>query len=158
MTLQSYDLVKLAHVIGATVLFGTGIGTAFQMVMAHRGGDTRTIANVSRNVVLADWVFTTPAVILQPITGYLLARWVGYGFGDTWLIVSIGLFLLTGLCWLPVVWIQAQMARLAADAAASGAALPTRYHRLFRIWFILGWPAFAAVLGILHLMVAKPML
>lgn len=156
--LDLYGVTKDLHILGATVLFGTGLGTAFQMFMAHRSGDTATIARVARNTVLADWVFTTPAVILQPVTGLTLVYLAGYGWSDTWLVVSIALYGFTGLCWLPVVFIQVEMARLAAAALRAGAPLPPRYHRLFRLWFALGWPAFLAVLAILHLMVAKPAL
>lgn len=149
-------LTKTAHILGATILFGTGLGTAFQMLMAHRSGRPGTIADVARNVVLADWIFTTPAAILQPITGTALAVWMGYGLQDRWLVASILLYGITGLCWLPVVWIQYRMRVLAEAAVAASAPLPPAYHRLFRWWFALGWPAFGAVLVIVHLMVGKP--
>jgi len=156
--METYFLVKLLHIIGATVIFGTGLGTAFQMWMANRGGDSRSIATVARNVVVADWLFTTPAVIAQPLTGTLLALMAGYGLSDRWLVASILLYVLAGACWLPVVWIQLRLRALAEKAVSDGEPLPAAYHRLFRIWFILGWPAFIAILVIFHLMVAKPSL
>ena len=149
--------IKYAHILGATVLFGTGLGTAFHMWMTHRSGDVRAIAVASRNTVLADWLFTTPAVIMQPLTGALLIWHYGYALTDWWILASIGLYVLTGLCWLPVVGLQIRAARLSAKAAATGAALPPDYHRTMRIWFLLGWPAFIAVLVIFHLMLFKPM-
>ena len=51
----------------------------------------------------------------------------------------IGLYLVTGACWVPVVWLQVRMHRLAETALAAGTALPDRYHRYARCWFWLGW-------------------
>lgn len=153
-----YVLLKVAHVIGAAVLLGTGAGIAFFMLMAHRSRDPAVIAHTAGIVVLADTVFTASAVILQPITGAALAHLAGYPLLSGWIGLSLGLYVVTGLCWLPVVWIQIRLRDLALQAAESGAPLPERYFRLFRLWFVLGFPAFAAVLGIVWLMVAKPAL
>lgn len=154
--MTAYYLLKWLHVIGATVLLGTGAGIAFFMLMAHRSGDVRVIAGVTRIVVVADYVFTATAVVAQPITGALLAWTVGYSLGEGWILASIALYLLTGAFWLPVVWMQSRMRSLAAAAAAAGTALPDEYHRLFRRWFAFGFPAFTAVLAIFWLMIARP--
>lgn len=154
--MTAYYFLKWLHVIGATVLLGTGAGIAFFMLMAHRGGDVRVIAGVARIVVLADYIFTATAVVAQPVTGVLLARWVGYSLGEGWIVASIALYLLTGALWLPVVWMQSRMRDLAAAAAAAGESLPDEYHRLFRRWFAFGFPAFTAVLAIFWLMIARP--
>ncbi|MDZ4374700.1 MAG: DUF2269 domain-containing protein [Phenylobacterium sp.] len=151
-----YTLLKVAHVIGATVLLGTGAGIAFFMLMAHRSRDPALIAHTARIVVLADTVFTASAVILQPITGAGLAQLAGYPLLSGWVGFSLVLYVIIGLCWLPVVWIQVRLRSLATQAVNSGAPLPEPYFRLFRLWFALGIPAFAAVLGIVWLMVAKP--
>jgi uncharacterized membrane protein len=156
--MDSYFLLKWVHVLSSTVLFGTGLGTAFHGWMATRSGDLRAMAVSGRNVVLADWLFTTPAVIVQPVTGVLLARQAGFGWDASWLLVSIGLYMLVGACWLPVVWLQIRMRHLAEAAVASGQALPSLYHRYARIWFALGWPAFIGVVVIFWLMIAKPSL
>ena len=153
---MDYHLLKWLHVLGSTVLLGTGAGIAFFMLMAHRSGDVRLIAGVARIVVVADYVFTATAVVAQPITGALLAQAAGYSLGEGWIALSIGLYLLTGAFWLPVVWMQSRMRNLAAAAAASGAPLPAEYHRLFRWWFAFGFPAFTAVLAIFWLMIARP--
>jgi uncharacterized membrane protein len=153
---MDYHLLKWLHVLGSTVLLGTGAGIAFFMLMAHRSGDVRLIAGVARIVVIADYVFTATAVVAQPITGALLARVTGYSLAEGWILLSIGLYLLTGAFWLPVVWMQSRMRTLAAAAAASGEALPAEYHRLFRWWFAFGFPAFTAVLAIFWLMIARP--
>jgi uncharacterized membrane protein len=154
--MSAYLLLKWLHVLGAAVLLGTGAGIAFFMLMAHRTGEARVIAAVARIVVLADFIFTTTAVVAQPVTGLLLARSAGYSLGEGWILLSIGLYLFTGAFWLPVVWMQVRMRRLAEGAAAAGEALPGEYHRLFRWWFAFGFPAFTAVLAIFWLMIARP--
>ena len=153
-----YFLLKMVHIIGAAVLLGTGAGIAFFMLMAHLRGDPREIALVARTVVLADFLFTASAVVLQPITGTWLAWWSGYSLLDGWIAVSIALYLVTGALWLPVVWMQMRMRDLAICAVNTSAELPSEYHRLFRWWFAFGFPAFAAVLAIFWLMIARPLI
>ena len=153
---MDYYLIKWLHVLGSTVLLGTGAGIAFFMVMAHRSGDVRVIAGVTRIVVVADYLFTATAVVAQPVTGILLARTTGYSLSDGWIVASIGLYLFTGAFWLPVVWMQSRIRDLAGAAAASGTALPPEYHRLYRWWFAFGFPAFTAVLAIFWLMIKRP--
>ena len=156
--MTAYLALKYLHVIGAAVLLGTGAGIAFFMLLAHRTGEARTVAAVARIVVIADFVFTATAVAAQPITGVLLAWQVGHSLRDGWIVLSTLLYLVTGAFWLPVVWMQMRMRDLAAAAARQGAPLPAEYHRLFRLWFAFGFPAFAAVLAIFWLMIARPRL
>jgi uncharacterized membrane protein len=151
-----YLVLKYLHVIGATVLLGTGSGIAFFMLMAHLGGNVKVIAGVARIVVIADFLFTATAVVLQPVTGVLLAREMGYSLLDGWLLLSILLYVFTGAFWLPVVWMQMRMRDIAVAAARAGTELPRLYHRLFWVWFAFGFPAFGAVLAILWLMIARP--
>ena len=154
--MTEYFLLKFLHVIGATVLLGTGAGIAFFMMMAHRTGNAATIAATARIVVIADFVFTATAVVAQPVTGVLLAKTVGYALSEGWIVASIALYLVTGAFWLPVVWMQAKMRDLAMAAVAANEPLPERYPRLYRTWFAFGFPAFAAVLAIFWLMIARP--
>ena len=159
--MSSYDLhllLKLVHLFGAAVLFGTGAGIAFFMWMAHRTGDPAFIAQTGRVVVIADTVFTATAVVVQPVSGVALAWLIGYSLWDSWIVLSIALYLVAGVCWLPVVWIQIRLRDLAGEAARRHETIPAQYHRLFAIWFALGWPAFAAVMAIFALMVWKPVL
>jgi len=151
-----YLLLKALHILGATVLFGTGTGIAFFMLMAHRTGDPRIVAHTAGVVVLADTIFTATAVVLQPVTGAVLARLAGWPLSTGWIVMSLGLYVVTGLFWLPVVWIQLRLRDLARAAAVQGEPLPAAYHRLWRLWFAAGFPAFGAVMGIIWLMVAKP--
>ena len=153
---DAYGWLKLVHVLSGAVLFGTGLGTAFHMWLAHRSGDVRPIAAAARSTVLADWLFTAPAVLLQPATGLLLAGLAGIDLTSRWLLAVYALYAVAGACWLPVVWLQLRVRALAVAAVAAGGPLPPAYHRCMRAWFWLGWPAFAAVLAIYALMVARP--
>jgi uncharacterized membrane protein len=151
-----YGLVKTLHVLSAAVLFGTGLGMAFFQYAAYRSKDLGVFAGVARLTVLADWLFTASAVIAQPVTGVLLLRMGGYAWDAPWLLWSYGLYLVTGLCWLPVVWMQMRITKLAARARDEQQPLPAEARRLMRLWFWCGWPAFGAVLAIYWLMIVKP--
>lgn len=155
---MSYFLLKFLHVLGAVIILGTGTGIAFFMLMAHLSRDAAFIARTAGVVVQADMLFTATAVAVQPVTGYLLMRELGIAFTEGWLALSLGLYALAGAFWLPVVWIQARMRDLAQEAAAHGAPLPARYHRLFRVWFAFGFPGFGSVLAIVWLMISRPAL
>ncbi len=149
--------LKVLHVVGAAGLFGTGLGIAFFQFRANRGESPAAIAATLRTVVIADYLFTATAAVVQPVTGLLLVHLRGYALGQSWIAVSLALYVLIGLCWLPVVVLQIRMRDLAEAAAAAGApALPPRYHALARVWFWLGWPAFLSMLAIFWLMIAKP--
>lgn len=149
-------LLKTLHIIGAAVLLGTGAGIAFFMLMGHRSGDPKIIAHTAGVVVIADTVFTATAVVLQPITGATLAWLAGYPVFRGWVAVSLTLYVMVGAFWAPVVWMQLKMRDLARAAVAEGTALPPAYHRLWKLWFAFGFPAFGAVLAIVWLMTAKP--
>ena len=151
-----YEFLRFAHVIGACVLLGTGAGIAFFMVMSNRSGNPALIAHVAGIVVLADTVFTATAAVLQPVTGYLLTREIGWPLTEGWVLLSLCLYVIVGVFWLPVVLVQLRMRNLAVIAARNGDALPRAYHRLYRIWFAFGFPAFAAVLAIVWLMLTRP--
>jgi len=153
--MDAYTIVKTLHILSATILFGTGLGTAFFFWSARRGDDKAKLY-AARTTVRADFLFTLPAVIAQPLTGSWMIWRAGYDPGALWLGATFVLYAITGACWLPVVWIQAEMARMMAAKVASQAFDAARYERLRRIWFALGWPAFAAVIAIFVLMVAKP--
>jgi uncharacterized membrane protein len=153
-----YHLLKLAHIIGAAVLFGTGIGIAFFMLMAHRSRNVAAIAHTAGIVVIADALFTATAVVVQPITGIGLAHVAGYSLLDSWILASFALYIFIGLFWLPVLVFQKRMRDLAVKALAEGTKLPPAYDRYFRVWFVFGWPAFAAMIAIFWLMITRPQL
>jgi uncharacterized membrane protein len=154
----TYLVLKYLHVVGATIILGTGVGIAFFMLMAHRTRDAAFIARTASSVVLADMLFTATAVVAQPVTGYLLMRETGLSIGESWIMLSLVLYAVAGIFWLPVVWIQARMRDLALAATATGGALPKSYFRLYRTWFLFGFPGFGSVMAIIWLMIAKPAL
>ena len=151
-------LLKFAHIIGASVLFGTGAGIAFFMFWADRSGDVQSIAATARIVVVADFIFTATAVIVQPLTGFALAHIKGYDVYQLWILASLGLYLLIGACWIPVIFLQIHMRDQAIRALAMTLPLSDSYHRAMRWWFWLGMPAFFGTLAIFWLMIAKPVL
>ena len=153
-----YLWLKWLHVLSATVLFGTGLGTALHMWLAHLRRDPRAIAVVARNVVLVDWLFTATSGAVQPLSGLALVHLSGIDPLAPWLVVSYGLYVLAALCWFPAVRIQLRVRDIAAAAAADGRALPPDYERYMRTWFWLGWPAFLSLLGVFALMVMRPTL
>ena len=153
---MTYTLVKWLHVLSSTLLFGTGLGSAFYMFFASRTRDVRAVAVVVRHVVIADWLFTTPTVIFQPLSGIYLAHLAGFPLSSPWLAWSIALYLLAGACWLPVVWMQIRMRDWAATALRDGTPLPETYWRYLWRWTALGIPAFVALVIVFYLMVAKP--
>ncbi len=154
--MELVHVVRWLHVIGATVLLGTGAGIAFFMLMAHRTRDAALIAHTASIVVVADYVFTASAVVAQPLTGAWLAHLIGWKLTEGWIVASLALYFFTGAFWLPVVFMQRKMRDLARAAADAGEALPDAYFRLYRRWFAFGFPAFFAVLAIIWLMVARP--
>jgi uncharacterized membrane protein len=154
---MEYLVVKWLHILSSTFLFGTGIGSAFYMLFTSLSRDVRAIAVVSRHVVLADWIFTATTVVIQPLTGFYMIHLAGYPLQSRWIMYSIGLYLLAGACWLPVVWIQLRMRDMAQAAARDATALPQRYWQYLRIWTLLGIPAFIAMVAVFYLMVAKPL-
>jgi uncharacterized membrane protein len=153
-----YVTLKLAHIIGACVLFGTGLAIAFFMWKANRTADPAIIAATARIVVVADALFTATAAIAQPLTGAALAHIAAISLLTPWIKWSLVLYLVIGACWLPVVWIQIKLCNLAIEARDTGKLLSSEYHRFFRVWFMLGWPAFVGVILIFVLMITKPSL
>jgi uncharacterized membrane protein len=155
-SMSAYLWVKWLHVLSSVVLVGTGFGSAYFMFFANRSANTEAQAVVARLVVRADWWFTTPAGILQPATGLILAHMLGLPLRTPWIAAALALYLVAGACWLPVVWLQIQMASMACAAAQHRSALPDRYAKYARWWECLGYPAFVAMLVVFYLMVAKP--
>lgn len=154
-----YLWIKTLHIVSSVVLVGTGFGSAFYLFMVHRSGSVAAQAVVSRLVVKADGWMTTPAVIVQPLSGFAMAHLAGWPLTTPWIALSLGLYAFAGACWLPVVALQIRMARLAADSSSRGdAVLPADYWRMARWWEGLGYPAFAAMLVVFALMVIKPAL
>lgn len=148
--------LKWLHVVGASFLLGGGLVIAFNLWLALRGREPAAIATAARATVIADYAFTLPAIVLQPLTGAALATSMGYPLASAWIVASVALYVIAGACWIPVVFIQRRMRALAEQSAGEGRALTDEFHRLARRWFLLGWPAFGAVAAIYWLMIARP--
>lgn len=155
--MSAYLAVKTLHIISATLMVGTGFGSAFYLFVTNRSGSLAAQSVVSKWVIKADWWFTTPAVIFQPLSGLWMAQHAGWPLNATWIWLTLALYALAGACWLPVVWLQIRMAKMAADAQQQGADdVPPLYRRYARYWEMLGYPAFCAMLIVYFLMVLKP--
>ena len=152
---MSYTTLKTLHILSMVLLFGTGLGSAFYKWMADRSGNLAHIAITNRHVVLADWLFTTPTVIFQPLSGLAMVWLIGLPLSTPWIAISLGLYVLAGVCWLPVVVLQIRMQKMAEQALQANTALPDAYWRMARQWFWLGVPAFTAMVAVVVLMVAK---
>lgn len=155
---MDYLALKSIHILSAILLFGTGLGSAFYKYFTDRSGNLAAIAETNRLVVRADWLFTTPTVFIQPISGFAMMHHAHWPLETPWLVVATGLFIFAGLCWLPVVWLQIRMRDLSQMAHVHNQPLPETYHQLARLWFRLGIPAFTAMVATVLLMVFKPAL
>jgi uncharacterized membrane protein len=154
--MTTYLLVKILHILSSTLLFGTGLGIAFFIYRSRFSSSIDERHYAIRNAVLADYIFTLPAVIIQPLTGIWLIQRAGFDWLDLWLVATYILYFVAGICWIPVVWIQIQLKQMLANSIRHNSDFPERYNRLFRVWTLLGIPAFLSIVAIFFLMVAKP--
>lgn len=156
--MNAYLLIKWIHILSATFLFGTGLGSAFYKWLTDKGGQLSAMAQTNRLVVTADWLFTTPTIVIQPITGLWLLHLLGIPLDQGWVVLTIALYVIAGLCWLPVVWLQIRMRDMSVAAMTRRQPLPGSYRHYARVWFWLGIPAFFAMVIIYGLMVFKPVI
>ena len=154
--MEHYLIFKLIHILAAVVVTGTGAGIAFFMFMANRSNNIQAIAVTTKHVVLADWIFTLPAVVVQFVTGMMLMNLLNYSYTSTWFLTVISLFIFTGACWLPVVYLQYRLKHY-ADQAITEDILSESFKKTMKLWTALGVPAFTAILVIFWLMVFKPL-
>lgn len=154
--MELYTVIKTLHILSSTILFGTGVGIAFFMFQSWFSTNISEKFYAAKNTVLADCVFTFPAVVIQPISGVALIYMAGFDWTAPWLMASYVIYIIVGLCWLVVLGIQIQLKSLCKEASENSTELPERYTRLFKIWFLFGWPAFLGLVTVFYLMVAKP--
>lgn len=152
---MTYLVLKYFHIISAILLFGTGLGSAFYKWMADRSGNINHMAITNKNVVLADWLFTTPTVIFQPLSGIWMASLVGLPLTTPWILYSLILYVIAGACWLPVVYLQIKMQKMSNQALENNTELPKLYWKYAKLWFFLGIPAFIAMVLVVLLMTLK---
>jgi uncharacterized membrane protein len=154
--METFSLLEILHILGAMILFGSGIGIAFFMAVSNRTGNVALIAGTARIVVIADIALMATAFVLQPVTGLSLAHIAHLHIWQSWLAISLGLYGLIGLLWLPGFWLRLQMKDMAATALAAGTPLPPRYRQYLRLWYWCGTPGFIAIIAILYFMVTQP--
>lgn len=158
--INAYTLWKTTHIISAAILFGTGLGIAFFAWFGYRRamktGQMDGLRTVLHLTVVGDMCFTAPAVVFQLVSGLALMSIDSWSLSSPWASTVMGLFVLVGLLWLPVVVIQVRMNR-EAHRVGSIQDLSPGFHRRFILWFVLGIPAFLLVVAIFFLMVAKPL-
>jgi uncharacterized membrane protein len=155
---MTYLAIKWLHLIGASILLGTGLGIAFFAWFGYRRAMKEGSIGLLRGVlvltVIADAVFTATAAIVQPLTGYFLWRASGDSWRSPWIAAVLTLYVFVGLCWLPVVVMQVRL-RDRALVVADVNELGDEFHARFRGWFRLGWPAFIGVLLLFALMLLR---
>lgn len=152
MELAIYPTVKFIHILSATLLFGTGIGSAFYMLMTYRSGNMHAMAETNRLVVIADYIFTSPMVVIQLVTGLYLLNYLGLEWTSPWSLSVLGLYAFVGACWIPVVWLQIEL----RDRAKQLQQPDVHYRKRMKIWMTLGFLAFPAVIVLYAFMVYKP--
>ncbi len=148
---MSYQLVKLIHILAATVLIGTGAGSAFYLFISYKKASFTTLKEVLGFVVLADMIFIAPAVVVQGLTGLWMADTLSLMY-STWFWVVIGMCVLVLVTWLPAAYIQIKLKKMIADKDER----PPEFDRLIKIWAGLGVPSFGGAMYIYYLMLFKP--
>lgn len=156
VSMNIYLIVKTVHIISSTVLFGTGVGIAFFMFRSYFTDNLQEKLYAAKGTVIADYVFTLPAVITQFTTGVWLVWKSGYHWAEFWLTATYAIFILAGFCWLPVIWIQVRLRNILLECVENQTIIPDQYVKLFRLWFLLGWPAFIGLIVVFFMMVMKP--
>jgi hypothetical protein len=89
---DSYLVVKTIHIISATILFGTGLGIAHFHLRSSLAKDPVARLFGAGMTVSADFLFTLPAVIVQPLSGAWLIWKGGFDWWDYWLTLTYGLY------------------------------------------------------------------
>lgn len=152
---MSYEIVKLIHLLSMLLLLGIGSGSAFYKYITDKKGSLEAIVFINKQVVLADWLFTTPSAIIQPLSGIALAHLLGYSLTTPWILYSIILFIFSGVLWLGAVYLQIKMRDISIGSLEQKQTLPPLYYRYAKIWFLLGIPSFLAMFSVMLLMVFR---
>ena len=152
---MSYNTLIAVHLISVVLLLGVGTGSAFYKFMADRSGNLEVILHTNKMVVLADWLFTTPSAILQPLTGVMLLNLMGVSLWTPWLLTSIILYIVAGVLWLVAIYLQIRMKNMALLAQQEERFLGEDYFQLVNYWIWLGVFSFFSMSGVFYLMVFK---
>ncbi len=150
---MDYFLLKLIHILSATLMIGTGLGSAFYLYLTYKKSAVQTVKEVLNFVILADTIFTTPSVIIQLITGIMLSDLLGLLYTDWfWLVLAVSVIVL--VLWLRAAFIQFKLKKLLEEENK----LSPKFHHLMNIWFILGVPSFGGAIYLYYLMVYRAFL
>ena len=154
---MEYTTLLFLHISSVILLLGIGGGSAFYKFMADRSENLEVILHTNKMVVFADWIFTTPSAIIQPITGVMLMNLMGYSWQTPWLLLAMILYVFSGVLWLVAVYLQIQMKNMAEEAKEKSTLLGNAYKKLVNYWLILGVFSFGAMGGVFYLMVYRPL-
>lgn len=147
--------VKTLHILSAVLFLGAGLMSAYYKTRADRCGDLRVVAWYQKEIVRADWLFTVPTGVLLPLTGGWLVLKYELPWSTSWVQWGLGGYVVTTLLWAPAAWLQIRMRALASDALNLGIELSAEFHRMNRVWFLLGLPAFVVAIFTMWVMVTK---
>jgi len=154
---MDFTVIKFLHVMSAVLLLGTGLGLAFFLFRAQQSKDSQTILFALNNTLIGDIVFVGPALFVLFGSGHWMLRNGAHSVREPWMIASLALIMLVGLCWVLAVFLEWRMRNgLRASAQQGAAVLPPKHGLYHRLWVSLGLIAFPTAVVILVLMVIKP--
>lgn len=148
---MSYQILKLIHIVSATLMIGAGIGSAFYLFLSYKRFAVSTLKDVLKLVVLADSIFTAPAVVVQFITGLLLSNMLNMT-GTNWFWVVLAVSGVVLVMWLRAAYLQIELRKM---LETENEVTPSFHHKM-KVWFYLGIPSFLGALYLYYLMVYKP--
>lgn len=148
---MTYQTLKLIHIISATIMFGTGLGSAFYLFYTYKFSKFSTVKEILNIVIIADYIFTTPSVILQLATGLWLSHYMKL-ISTNWFLIALLFSLLVYALWIRAVFLQLKMKKTLENAKEYN----VQFHQQMKGWFFLGIPAFFGSLFLFYLMVFKP--
>ncbi|MBL4735110.1 MAG: DUF2269 domain-containing protein [Flavobacteriales bacterium] len=148
---MDYHILKLIHIVSATLMIGAGIGSAFYLFLSYKRYQASTLKDVLKLVVMADSVFTAPSIIIQFITGLMLSNMLSLTSTD-WFLIVMGVSGLILVMWLRAAFLQIKLRKILEKENE----ITPEFHYLMKVWFYLGVPSFLGALYLYYLMVYKP--
>ncbi|MDQ0115862.1 DUF2269 family protein [Paenibacillus harenae] len=144
------------HLLGVLLMAGNIITAAFWKIRADLAGNPIVIHQAAKNVMIADYAFTIPGLVMIIVSGGAMASESGVTWtGINWLTLSLILLSVTGIIWLAIlIPLQRKMIRSSADGIKTGT-ISAEYRRASRQWAIYGVAATLLPIIILYLMVMK---
>ena len=151
--------IKFVHVLAAAAMFGTWLGLAAFMWLAHRSKNTSVVALISQFVVTIEKTVMIPAIVLQPLSGFPLAYAIGLQpFSELWILISLAVFAAIVVCWVLAMRAEIRIRNLAREAALESEPLPKSYRQKFRTWRLLAVLLLLGMMCVFALMIWQPRL